>query len=293
MSVRAVIDRLAAHDGLNFVLTNRIPRTTASRLAGWFSTIEQPLVARLSIRALALFAGDLRLHEAERTDFRSLHDCFVRRLRPGARPLDTSPGALISPCDGIVVAKGRIRDTTLVQAKGLDYTLEALLGDATLAARYRDGSYVTLRLTAAMYHHFHAPADAEVHEVRFIPGDTWNVNPPALARVPRLYCRNTRAIVPLSLDHTPAAVTLVAVGAILVSSIELTFVAGPLHRAVGPGGRLACHARLRKGDDMGWFRHGSTIVVLAAPGLELDDHVSEGAVMRMGQRLFRVSRSPA
>jgi len=280
--LQTLIHRLARHDGLNFHLTNRIPRRLATRFMGWFSRIEHPLVAGPSIRALQFFAGDLRLHEARDTRFRSLRDCFVRELRPGARPIDRTPGVLVSPCDGIVVAQGAIRDTTLIQAKGQAYTLEELLVDHALVDRHRHGSFVTMRLTPAMYHRFHAPCDALVEDVRFIPGDTWNVNPATLARVSRVYCRNTRAVLPLHVAGSNAALTLVPVGAILVSSIHLAFLPDRAAR----GGVIPCRASLAKGDEMGHFEHGSTIVALAAPGLVLGTHVTPGALMRVGQPLW-------
>jgi phosphatidylserine decarboxylase len=287
--LQTLIDRLGRHDELNFQVTNRVPRRLATRAMGWFARIEHPLVARLSIRALELFAGDLRLHEARQSHFRSLRECFTRELAPGARPIDRTPGVLVSPCDGIVVACGRVEDTTLIQAKGHRYTLAELLHDDALVERHRNGSYVTLRLTAAMYHRFHAPTDARVDAVRFIPGDTWNVNPPTLARVDRVYCRNTRAVVPLRVDGCGLAITLVPVGAVLVSSIQLACLQGaPLQPGLNAAG-----GRVVRGQEMGHFEHGSTIVALATPGVILHDAVTEGAVLRVGQPLWAVAPVPA
>lgn len=280
--LQSILSRVSRHDALNFTLTNRIPRRYASQLMGWFSRIEQPLVAKLSIRALEFFAGDLRLHEARQASFRSLRDCFTRELLPNARPIDRTPTVLVSPCDGIVVACGAVEDDTLVQAKGRTYSLQELLGDPALVGLHRKGTYVTLRLTAAMYHRFHAPADASIDAVRFIPGDSWNVNPPTLARVDRVYCRNTRAVIPLETSTPSAAVTLVPVAAVLVSSLKLRI----LPRALRPG-LMSCGATVSRGDELGHFEHGSTIVALASPGLVLDSHVREGVVMRVGQPLWR------
>src|SRR5262249_6223754 len=148
----------------------------ATRLMGWFSRIEQPLVRDASIAAWKLFAPGLDLHEARKAEFSSLHDCFIRELKEGARPIDGRAHVLTSPCDAIVGAAGRIEGTTLIQAKGLAYTLEELLGDPRLCAPYRNGVYATLRLTPTMYHRFHAPHDARIAEVTYIAGDTWNVN---------------------------------------------------------------------------------------------------------------------
>jgi phosphatidylserine decarboxylase len=142
-------------------------------------------------------------------------------------------------------------------------------------------------LTSNMYHRFHAPYDCAVDRVTFMPGDTWNVNPAALNRVARLYCRNTRAIVPLRLDDSAEALTLVPVGAILVASIQLSFLPVALDAAYTGPHRVACDASFRKGDEMGYFRHGSTIVVLATAGLALDPHITEGRLLRVGQPLWR------
>jgi len=280
--------RRLLHDGLlNFWITNRIPRRRLTRFVGWLSRLEQPPVARLSIAVWRRFADDLRLDEAKHTSFPSLHACFVRELKDGARPVDADARTLTSPCDGVVVAGGRIEDGMLVQVKGRRYPLAELLRDAPLAARYRDGCFVTLRLKSSMYHRFHAPYDCHVQDVEHIPGDVWNVNPPALARVERLYCRNERAVLPLRLagldDET---VTLVPVGAILVGSIRLNFVDVLFNGHYSGPHRVPCHVFLKKGEEMGYFEHGSTIIVLASGRFALQPRIRPGHVVRMGQPLL-------
>ena len=256
---------------------------------GWFSQIEQPMVRDLSIGLWKVFAGDdLNLQEARKTRFASLHDCFIRQLKPGARPIDAGPGVLVSPCDGIVGAHGAIDGTELIQAKGFPYTLEDLLGGQRRAAAYRDGHYVTLRLTPTMYHRFHAPYRCELDdEVVYIPGDTWNVNPPALKRIERLYCRNERAVVPLRLDGSGESITLVPVAAILVASIHFEFLDVPLNVKYRGPNRIPCRASFQKGEELGHFRHGSTLVVVGTPGLDVCPNVRQGEVLRMGEPLFR------
>src|SRR5262245_13368401 len=182
---------------VNFWITNWIPRRQATRLMGRLSRIEHPLFCRLALAVWQWFGGDLQLHEARKRRFTSVHECFTRALKKGARPIDPKPDALASPCDGIVMARGRIDDHLLIQAKGLHYTLDDLLIHPDLVARHRQGAYVTLRLTSTMYHRFHAPDAGEIDEVIYVAGDTWNVNGPALARIPALYCRNERAILPM------------------------------------------------------------------------------------------------
>jgi phosphatidylserine decarboxylase len=286
MNTRSSRKRLSALDRLNFVLTNRVPRALLTRFMGGFCQIRQPLVRDLSIALWQRF-GDLDLRDAKKSRFDSVHDCFTRELRDGARPVDDDPDVLVSPCDAIVGACGSVFGTDVFQAKGLAYPLEELLSDAGLARYYRDGCYATLRLTASMYHRFHAPHDCTVEQVTYLPGDVFNVNPPAVALIERLYCRNERAVIRTRLRHGAQAITLVPVAAILVASIRLHFLDLLLHcRYRGPH-RIGCTAQLSKGAEMGWFQHGSTLLVFAPRGFALCDGIATSARIRMGQRLMR------
>jgi phosphatidylserine decarboxylase len=284
---RALIARLASQEDLNFLLTNRIPRRLATSFIGWFSRIEQPLVRDLSFAAWKLFS-DLDLRDARKSHFASVHDCFTRELRAGARPVANDPEILVSPCDAIVGACGAIEGEDLLQIKGQTYTLQDLLGDADLVRAFAGGRYITLRLTAGMYHRFHAPHDCRVVSVTHIGGDVWNVNPPALRRVDRLFCKNERAILRLRLAADGRPFALVPVAAILVAGIRLRFL--DLAVASRRRGRtdFPCDVALKKGEEMGWFEHGSTIVALAPDGFSLCANVAPGTVIRMGQPLMRL-----
>jgi len=282
-------DRLFQQEDLNFLLTNRVPRIALTHFIGWFSKIEIPWVTRASIAVWKAFS-DLDLSEARKTSFSSLHDCFIRELKPGMRPIDTDPQVLSSPCDAIVGACGDVQGVTVFQAKGFPYTLQDLLGDDVAAERYRDGCYVTLRLTSSMYHRFHAPQDCRVDRVNYISGDTWNVNPIALKRVERLYCKNERAVIHTRLEAGGHEIALVPVAAILVASIRLHFLDVLLHlRYRGPN-EMHCDARFDKGAEMGWFQHGSTIIVFAPKGFTLCQGIASGTPIRMGQQLLAVPR---
>jgi phosphatidylserine decarboxylase len=284
--------RFFLQEDINFLLTNRIPRRQATLFMGWFSRIESPLLARLSIAVWRLFADDLRLDEAKAAKFRSLHDCFVRELRAGARPIDPDPRVLVSPCDAIVGAFGRIQGTTVFQAKGFPYTLLDLLGDRERADRHRDGLFVTLRLKANMYHRFHAPAPARIERVRYLSGDTWNVNPIALKRVEKLFCKNERAVLELGLPDSSEALTLVAVASILVASIKLHCVDRVFDlRFRGPHEMAVSDVSVSKGDELGFFQSGSTILLFASGPFEFSDSVQEGATVRVGEALLRRQES--
>ena len=192
MNLAALRDRLLLQEDLNFLLTNRVPRIALTRFMGWFSKIRNPWVCRASIAVWRLFT-ELDLRDAKLQHFDSLHACFTRELKPGARTVDPRPDVLASPCDGFVGAHGTVQAGTVLQAKGSPYRLAELLGSTACAAAFEGGSYVTLRLTSAMYHRFHAPCDGRIRHVSYIAGDTWNVNPIALQRVKALFCRNERA----------------------------------------------------------------------------------------------------
>ena len=212
MKNQNILQRLALNEDLNFLLTNRVPRAALTRFMGWFSRIRHPWVRDASMAVWRTFT-DIDLSEAKKTSFNSLHDCFVRELKPGARPLDARDHVLVSPCDAIVGACGRIGEDAaaqVFQAKGFPYPLSDLLGtDArglAAIATLRGGSYVTLRLTSSMYHRFHAPGALTLDHVTYISGDTWNVNPIALKRIERLFCKNERAVLHCSSGrrHTAA-----------------------------------------------------------------------------------------
>lgn len=287
MTVRTHIQRLLDQEGLNFLLTNRIPRRALTQFMGWFSKIEHPLVRDLSI-AIWRFFGDLDLTEAKKSEFRSLHDCFVRELKEGARPIDGDPEIVVSPCDAIVGMSGRVDGTELYQVKGLSYSLQELLCDSGLVDLYRNGRYVTLRLTAGMYHRFHAPHDCKVEQVAYISGDTWNVNPAALRRIEKLFCKNERAVLRTRLTSANHIITLVPVAAVLVAGIRLRFLDTLPPPACCERTIINCDARFGKGEEVGWFEHGSTIIVFAPSRFSVCDNVQEGACIQMGQPLMHL-----
>jgi len=279
--------RLLVQEDLNFLLTNRIPRGLATRVMGWLSKVPTGPLTGLSIAAWRLFAPDLDLSDARQTRFRSLHDCFIRQLKPGARPIDPDPALLTSPCDAIVGAHGRVEGTRVYQAKGFPYSIEDLLGDEELVERYRDGVFVTLRLKSSFYHRFHAPCAGGMKRVVYISGDTWNVNPIALKRVEGLFCKNERAVLDLELGAAGQHVAIVAVAAILVASIKLHCLGSTLDlRYRGPN-RIDCDASFEKGEELGYFQHGSTLIVFASAGYALCEHLTEGSMVRVGEALMR------
>lgn len=290
MTVRSTLARIAAQEDINFLVTNRLPRRLATHVIGWLSRVERPWVARPAIALWRLFSA-IDLADAATGDFASMHALFTRALKPGTRAPDPDPAALASPCDAIVGACGVVAGDIVHQIKGFPYSLAELLGDAGDAAPFAGGRYVTLRLTAGMYHRFHAPHDLVVEGVTYLSGDCWNVNPIALKRIERLFCRNERAAIRARLADGGEPILLVAVAAILVASIRLTFLDTPALLRDGGPRRLPLSAALAKGQEMGWFEHGSTILLFAPPGFAMAEGVGEGSRIRAGEALLR--REPA
>jgi len=283
--METALRNLSRHEQLNFLLTNRIPRHALTRLVGWLSRIDSPRLARGLIGIWRLFT-DLDLSDAQEQSFRSMQACFTRKLKPGARPVDARREIVVSPCDAVVGECGAIEGTRVFQAKGFPYELHELIPDPAIRETYRDGRYVTLRLRSSMYHRFHAPVACDVDAITYVSGDTWNVNPIALKRIEKLFCRNERAVIPLADLATHGSLCLVPVAAILVASMRFTGLESGLNLDyVGPS-RLRWRARFRKGDEMGYFQQGSTILLFATGNYALAPGIAVGTTIRMGQALL-------
>jgi len=283
-----LIRSMTQQEQLNFLLTNRLPRRLITRWMGWYSQIQNPLLTRASIRIWKLFSADLDFQETREQRFRSLHDCFIREMKEDARPIDMRPSIVVSPCDAIVGAYGKIAGTSLFQAKGFPYELADLIPNIDLQERYRDGLFVTLRLKSSMYHRFHAPVDCSVSEINYISGDVWNVNPVALKRVEKLYCKNERAVVPLHIHHPEASIMLVPVAAILVASMKFHCLNHDLDLRYKGENHLPCQASYLKGEEMGYFQHGSTIILFATSHYAFCEQIKDGHGIKMGEPLLQL-----
>lgn len=292
MKFRTILSHFLLQEDLNFLITNRIPRRSLTLFMGWFSKIQNPFIRSVSISAWRFFSA-VDLSDAAKTHFTSLHDAFIRSLKPGARIIDEGNNVIVCPCDGIIGAHGAINNTKVFQAKGFPYSLRDLLPNENLAEEFSNGTYVTIRITAGMYHRFHAPFDCHLSEVTYISGDTWNVNPIALKRVEKLFCKNERAVIESTLT-TPISgnkhrFLMVPVAAVLVASIRLHFIDVLLNLRYKGSNSMACDASYRKGDELGWFEHGSTIILITPPGFRLSNSITEGQPVRMGQALMVIN----
>jgi len=266
-----------------------LPKHALSRGAGWLAARRLP--GPLRVRAVRAFGQAVGVDFAEVADpletFESLQAFFTRRLRAGVRPIDPAPDAFVSPCDGVWGAAGRIENGLLLQVKGRTYDLAGLLGEVDAARRFEGGAFATLYLSPRDYHRFHTPSAARVRRVTYRPGTLWPVNRIGVEGVAGLFAANERLCAFMSVAGEAEDLCLVAVGATMVGKIRLTFDAlstnrrgaPPETRTYGDGVAFA------KGEEWGRFEFGSTIVLVAAPGLVTLDVQPPGTSVRLGQRI--------
>lgn len=272
------------------------PQHRASQLAGWLAASKNIYLKSLLIRVF-LSNYDVDLLEAQRqnaSDYDSFNDFFTRALAPDARPLNPSQDQFLSPADGVISQFGTIRADQLVQAKGREFSLGALLaGDDSLANKMRDGEFATIYLAPHNYHRVHAPIDGTIVRVRFIPGRLFSVNQRTARNVDNLFARNERVLV--ELDTLAGCVIVILVGAMLVGSMELRCcgaLPSPRSPADAPFDVAVDDAmrELKCGDELGRFNMGSTVIVITPPGkLEWNSALEPGAVTQVGQSLGKIT----
>ena len=234
---------------------------------------------------------DVEIDEVELvvpTGFRTFNDFFIRELEDGARPVDANPGSIVSPADGTLSRSGRLLAGSIMQAKGIDYTLEDLLAtDLEQAAALADGSFATIYLAPYNYHRVHAPFDGKVVAARYVPGDLFSVNAATAKYVPGLFRRNERLVLHFETPQGPAAVILV--GALNVGSISTPWSGQIRPRKSGVVETIDLDNgpdTIKKGDLLGWFNMGSTVIVLMPAGsCEWHDDLEPGKTVRMGESI--------
>ncbi|SFM35918.1 phosphatidylserine decarboxylase [Ectothiorhodospira mobilis] len=275
-------------DRIRALALHVLPHHAISRGVHRLARLQTPLkdpVARWFIRHYGLDM-DEAVH-ADPAAYPSFNALFTRALRPGARPLDPRPDALLSPADARVSQLGRIRAGRLLQAKGHDYTATALLGGEDRAAPFQDGDFITLYLSPRDYHRVHMPASGSLRETAHIPGRLFSVAPFTTRAIPGLFTRNERLVCLFDTPHGPLA--LVLVGAINVGSIETVWGGETGSRARGAPRVKDHHAdpvALERGEEMGRFNLGSTVILLLPRGrVRWDPALAPDQTVRVGQGL--------
>jgi phosphatidylserine decarboxylase len=275
------------------LLVRLLPRRLVSRTAGFLGRRRAPGFAlRPILRWYARrFGVDLAEAAHPLESYRSFLAFFTRPLRAGARPMPDDPLAIVSPADGRAYRTGTVEAGTVLQAKGVPYALADLLGSAEDAARFEGGTYHVVYLSPGDYHRFHWPLSGHVDTVRHLPGDLWPVNERAVRGVRGLFVRNERVAL-LGRTGCGGAFAFVPVGALNVGSIRLAFHDVRTNRwRRGAPRTWTVDARGRRGDELGRFDFGSSIVLVLSPEAGRLDALEAGARLCVGQPIGRLSEA--
>jgi phosphatidylserine decarboxylase len=278
-------------DKFKITLQYIMPKHLISRLVGLLAAAR---LGALTHALINLFIKSYGINMAEAkyekaTDYKSFNEFFTRPLKDGLRPVVLDSNIIAHPVDGAISQLGKIDGDKLIQAKGHDYSLQALLGGlAETAAPYQNGEFACIYLAPKDYHRIHMPLAGTLREMIYVPGELFSVNPLTAANVPGLFARNERVVTIFDTEIGPMA--LVLVGATIVASIETVW-AGTITPPTGKEvfrwsypatGANAVH--LEKGAEMGRFKLGSTVILAFAPDqIEFLPQQYPGAVTRMGE----------
>ncbi|MEX0624825.1 MAG: archaetidylserine decarboxylase [Saccharospirillum sp.] len=280
---------LSVKDRLFIASQYLVPHHTLSRLIGALAESEWGPLKRRFINTFAKHY-QVNMSEAERPnlgDYRNFNDFFTRSLTPDARTFPDDAQTLGSPVDGNVSQAGTITDGRIIQAKQQSFTVTELLGgDAEQARRYKDGEFATLYLAPRDYHRIHMPCDGTLLRTTFVPGRLFSVNGTTAEAVPRLFARNERLVCEFETER--GRMVMVLVGAMIVASIETTWagVVAPMRRQIQHLNYNNPQLTFSRGEEMGRFRLGSTVVMLFEPNtLAWNESISPGEPIKLGQPL--------
>lgn len=267
-----------------------MPKKRISRVVGRFA--KHPISRRVIPVYIKMYDIDLSIVKRPVYEYENLLDFFIRELKPEARPIATEPQVVISPVDGTISQAGTISEGTLIQAKGVSYSLSELLGaNDTYLEKFNGGMFVTIYLSPRDYHRIHMPVSGRIEELTYIPGELYPVNEFGVRMIPNLFARNERVI---SYIQAPCGhIALVKVGATNVGSIKVVFDEKIMTNSRGR--HLENHKKynesyhFQKGDEVGRFEFGSTVIMLFEPNqIEWTIDAVSGTKVVMGQSIARV-----
>ena len=281
-----LIEKLLA--GIQYLL----PHHLLSRLVYYFMRIRLLPIRVTQIAVIGSIVGVdwEEPKRAEISEYETFNDFFTRELKDGARPIDPDPRSFVSPSDGTISQCGRITNNLILQAKGHHYSIRSLLADDEDSAAFLNGFFHTIYLSPRDYHRVHMPFGGKLQRMIHVPGRLFSVAPYTVRQVPELFARNERVVSLFDTSHGPMA--LVLVGAMLVSSMETVWsgvVTPPRGRKIARGDWSRRDIQLEKGQEMGRFTMGSTVILLLPPGAvsNLENRGPEDTV-RMGEKLGRL-----
>lgn len=273
-----------------FVALQRLlPKHALSRLVAKLAESENTRLKNALInRAIKTF--DINMDEAISDDlasYNSFNDFFTRQLKPEARPLDSGAKVITSPADGVISQAGKISKNRVLQAKNVDYSLARLVGDSEQAKQYENGIFSTIYLSPKDYHRVHIPADGQLVSSRYIPGELFSVNQQTAEMVPNLFARNERLVCEFK-SQKIGHFSVIFVGAMLVAGIETVW--GGMEKP-GPGAvRETDYStqdiKFSKGDEIGRFKFGSTVILLFPENcISFENNIQSLNPVKMGEKI--------
>jgi len=269
-----------------------LPRNSFNRLCGLFADAQLPRFLLILLIRLFSWKYGVKLNEASKqiSEYRNFNEFFTRRLLPDARPLDSNKEAVISPVDGILGESGVINNEVMIQAKGLEYRLVDLLKDSEKSKYYDGGIFINIYLAPYNYHRIHSMVSGEIRGFCYIPGDLWTVSPLGVHHVPKLFARNERLITYFETSKGECA--LVKIGATVVGRIRVVYhdITSNRPGATFQKNILAPPLKVERGDEVGLFELGSTVICLFPPGqIELNELKIDQEIL-LGQAIGKFSR---
>jgi phosphatidylserine decarboxylase len=261
-----------------------LPQNQISSLAG--KLMRSPLSKSFIKRYVNHYGIDISGIEKPVEHYKNLNEFFTRKLAPGARPIDPAPESIVSPVDGTVAQAGKIENGSIIQAKGVYYTVEQLLGSKEKAQRFLNGDFITIYLSPRDYHRIHIPVSGKITGYHYIPGRLHPVNEIGVLHVPGLFTKNERLTT--YIDSEFGEIALVKVGAFIVGSVQIAYEDNvhSKHRGQELVHSMETHAQYKKGEELGFFEFGSTVILLFEEStVELSSELKEGTTVKMGERL--------
>ena len=272
------------NNNIGFYLTNFFPRKFLTSFFGRLSHSSNPFIVKGLLLLFRIFCGDLNLSESKEQNFKTFHDYFIRELKKDARPIDNTKKSIISPVDGIMGSFGYIEKGQLFQIKNEIYNIKDLLdNDQSLIEKFNSGTYFTLRIKPNFYHRFHMIMDGHLQKVNFIPGELWNINTATLMRVKSLFTKNERII--LYGSNKYLHFSIIPVGTVLVGSIRLNFLKHSFSHVEKFPYNLSINTFSNKGEELGMFHYGSTVLVLLSKRVKIPSHIQTSNFIKFGELL--------
>lgn len=266
-----------------------LPKQLLTVMFGWLASKQLGFLTTWMIKGfIKLYRIDMDEAKFEKAEsYKTFNDFFARELDDDARPIDSAENSIVMPADGVISQFGTIQDNVLLQAKGHIYSLESLVAcHPQMIEFFKNGSYITTYLAPSNYHRFHTPCKGTLKEMVYVPGSLFSVNKATTENIPNIFARNERVICLFETEFGPVAQILV--GATIVGSIETKWegVVTPPRDGVMKRWIYDNEVQVEKGDDMGCFKLGSTVITLfASNSIQFVSSLKEGTIAKVGQKM--------